>query len=115
MSNTINRFKIRRKRTFELIKNGTKWLEVRLERGIFANIKEDTVLELYNGCDNIRVIVVDIKRVNSIDELINDRLIRIGSTPEVSDKDISKYYRQFYSEGALRRNKVIVLRIKLVS
>ena len=115
MSNKINRFKIRRKRTFDLIKNGTKWLEVRLERGIFANIKENTVLELYNGCDNIRVIVVDIKRVNSIDELINDRLIRIGSTPEVSDKDISKYYRQFYSEGALRRTKVIVLRIKLVS
>ncbi len=115
MSYKIDRFKIRRKRTFELIKKGIKWLEVRLERGVFANIKENMVLELYNGYDNIRVLVVDIKRVNSIDELINDRLIRIGSTPEVSDKDISKYYRQFYSEGALRRNKVIVLRIKVLS
>lgn len=115
MGYKTNRFKIRRKRTFKLIKNGIKWLEVRLERGIFANIKEDTVIELYNGCDNIRVMVTDIKRVNSIDELINDRLIRIGSTPEVSDKDISKYYRQFYSEGALRSNKVIVLQIKLLS
>ncbi len=115
MSSKINRFKIRRKRTFELIKTGIKWLEVRLERGIFANIKENTVLELYNGHNNIRVIVIDIKRLNSMEELINDRLMRIGSTPEVSDKDIRKYYRQFYSKAALRRNKVIVLRIKRVS
>lgn len=115
MSLDIRRFKIRRKRTFELIKNGIKWLEIRLDRGYFAHIKVNTIIELYNGYDNVRVIVDDIKRVNSIAELINDRLIRIGSTPEVNDKDIMKYYRQFYSEGALRSNKVIVLRIKRVS
>lgn len=115
MSLEIRRFKIRRKRTFELIRTGLKWLEIRLERGFFAHIKENTVIELYNGCENVRVIVDDIKRLNSIDELINDRLMRIGSTPEVNDKDIKMYYKQFYSEGALRSNKVIVLRIKRVS
>lgn len=113
MSSGIRRIKIKRKGTFKLIQRGVKWLEIRLARGFFTNIELGTVIELYNGTNSLIVTVVNKDIYNSMDELLKNRIVRIGSTPLIRDEEIYKYYNQFYSERALKKYKVVVLKIQL--
>lgn len=108
----IKRIKIKNKISFKLIKRGGKWLEIRLARGFFGNVKVGTVIELYNGDESIQVIVESKHLCDSLEDLLSNRLIRIGSTPHIRNEEIGTYYRQFYSERALKQNKLVVLKIK---
>jgi len=110
-SNKIKRIKIKNKNSFKLIERGTKWLEIRLVRGFFADITNGTVFELYNSNNSVKVIVENKQIFNSLEELLSNRIIRIGSTPHIKDENIDMYYRQFYSERALKKHKVMVLKI----
>ena len=112
--NKIKRIQIKRKTSFKLIKRGSKWLEIRLARGFFCGVNIGAVIELYNENESLKVLVEDKQIFNSLEESLSNRIIRIGSTPHIRDSDIDMYYRQFYSERALKKHKVVVLKINII-
>lgn len=112
--NTCKRIKIKRNNTFKLIERGVKWLEIRLYRGVFSRVDKGDIIELYNGNNSV-IVAIDSKVIlDSIEDVLCSRLIRIGSTPYVREEDISNYYNQFYSREALKKHKVVVLKISLI-
>ena len=66
----MNNLFIKKKETFDYIKNGMKTIEVRLLKGFITKLKSGMIIYMVHKTDKIKVKIVSINKYHTFDELL---------------------------------------------
>ena len=101
---------------FTLIKKGYKTCEGRLNKGDFAKMEVDDIIEFRNNNRAFQVVITNIKQYDSFYDMIKKERLK-NVLPDKSIKTILegvKIYRQFYTEEDEKKYGVIAINIKTI-
>lgn len=104
-----------KKKAFNLIKDGTKTIEGRLNKSSFKNIKVNDFLNFHNDGHNIFVKIIDIKNYKTFYEMLtSENLKDITPISESINESLKIYYNCYSKENEIKYG-VLALKIKLVN
>jgi ASC-1-like (ASCH) protein len=107
------RLNVRRPDSYKAIKDKEKYAEVRLFRGCISRIKKDDIIYLSHGDDHLKIYVDKLKIFGSIEEMLENDLVKKAAGGIKRKLDI-KFYEQFYRIEEIRDYKIAVIFFRLV-
>lgn len=97
---------------FDLIANGEKTAEGRLNNGLFAKLKEGDIIEWIHSNKKIKVLVSYITKYKSFLEMLESEGIS-NVLPvnyvQTAEEGVNKVYRQYYDESREKQFGVIAI------
>ena len=106
------RLNVKRADSYLAIKNRVKTAEVRLLRGCIKSIKKDDMIYLAHGGDKVTIYVDKLKKFGSIEEMLENNLVKMASGGWRKKLDV-KFYEQFYRADEIERHEVVVIFFRL--
>ena len=102
---------------FELIKSGSKTIELRLNDEKRQLIKIGDIIEFERFSelnDSFKTRVVELIRYNNFDELVKDFDISILADKSMTKSELINELIQFYSEEKQQKYEILAIRIELI-
>ena len=102
-------------KAFNLIKEGKKTIEGRLNKNSFQKIMVNDIINFKNNNDNVYVQVIDVKKYSSFLDMLNKEDIKEVTPLSNSIEESLDIYRNCYSKTAEKKYGVLAIKLSVIS